>query len=77
MHGACDSFGDLALERGPQRCEVQWPLTRRNCLPASSMPAAHQRSAICPAFPGSVLTARVADPLIYPLSLSVRDAHGP
>jgi hypothetical protein len=23
MHGACDSFGDLALERGPQRCEVQ------------------------------------------------------
>jgi hypothetical protein len=28
------------------RC--RWPLTRRNCLPASSMPAAHQRSAICP-----------------------------
>jgi hypothetical protein len=23
-------------------------LTRRNCLPASTMPAAHQRSAICP-----------------------------
>jgi hypothetical protein len=22
--------------------------TRRNCLPASTMPAAHQRSAICP-----------------------------
>src|SRR6187549_3311006 len=24
------------------------PLTRRNCLPASTIPAAHQRSAICP-----------------------------
>src|SRR3954453_8285154 len=28
------------------RC--RWPLTRRNCLPASTIPAAHQRSAICP-----------------------------
>src|SRR5438094_10534998 len=25
-----------------------WPLTRRNWLVASTMPAAHQRSAICP-----------------------------
>ena len=23
-------------------------MTRRNCLPASTIPAAHQRSAICP-----------------------------
>jgi hypothetical protein len=26
----------------------KWPLTRRNCIPASIMSAAHQRSAICP-----------------------------
>ena len=28
------------------RC--RWPFTRRNCLDASTMPAAHQRSPICP-----------------------------
>src|SRR3954452_25066929 len=32
--------------RSLARC--RWPLIRRNCLPASTMPAAHQRSAICP-----------------------------
>ena len=32
--------------RSVGRC--RWPLTRRNCLPASTIPAAHQRSAICP-----------------------------
>ena len=32
--------------RSDGRC--RWPLTRRNCLPASIIPAAHQRSAICP-----------------------------
>ena len=34
------------VSRRDRRC--RWPLTRRNCLPASTMPAAHQRSAICP-----------------------------
>jgi hypothetical protein len=32
--------------RSDGRC--RWPLTRRNCLPASIIPAAHQRIAICP-----------------------------
>ena len=32
--------------RSAGRC--RWPLTRRNCLPASVIPAAHQRKAIWP-----------------------------
>src|SRR6476620_4677356 len=32
--------------RSAGRC--RWPLARRNCLPYSTIPAAHQRSAICP-----------------------------
>src|SRR3954465_5046149 len=35
-----------SVSRRDRRC--RWPLTRRNCLPASTIPAAHQRSAICP-----------------------------
>src|SRR4051795_1913376 len=35
-----------SVSRGDRKCMC--PLTRRNCLPASTMPAAHQRSAICP-----------------------------
>src|SRR3954453_15832149 len=35
-----------SVSRSDRRC--RWPLTRRNCLPASTIPAAHQRSAICP-----------------------------
>lgn len=50
------SPGHCALQVRRFRVRVQrgllgrcrWPLTRRNCLPASTMPAAHQRSAICP-----------------------------
>ncbi len=33
-----------SVSRRDRRC--MWPLTRRNCLPASTIPAAHQRSAI-------------------------------
>jgi hypothetical protein len=35
-----------SVSRRDRRC--MWPLTRRNCLPASTIPAAHQRSAIVP-----------------------------
>src|SRR3954454_20347919 len=35
-----------SVSRSDRRCMC--PLTRRNCLPASIIPAAHQRSAIVP-----------------------------
>src|SRR4051794_7152411 len=48
--------------RSLARC--RWPLTRRNCLPASIMPAAHQRSAICPSRQRLTLLAWVRQMLI-------------
>ena len=39
----------MPFQRCPQGGKWRWPLTRRNCLLASTMPAAHQRNAICPA----------------------------
>ena len=42
--GSANSRSSAARSAG--RC--RWPLTRRNCLPASTIPAAHQRSAIRP-----------------------------
>ncbi len=36
---------------------MAWPLTRQNCLRASTMQAAHQRSAICPSLQGLTLRA--------------------
>jgi len=41
--------------RSVGRCRC--PLTRRNCLPASIIPAAHQRNAICPSRPRFRLAA--------------------
>jgi hypothetical protein len=43
------------VARRAGRC--RWPLTRRNCLAASSMPAAIQRSTICPSCQRLTLTA--------------------
>src|SRR5680860_1764490 len=41
--------GDMPFKRGAEGAgRWRWPFTRRNCLDASTMPAAHQRSAICP-----------------------------
>jgi hypothetical protein len=42
---------DLAVWRSRAARSVgrcRWPLTRRNCSSASTIPAAHQGSAICP-----------------------------
>jgi hypothetical protein len=42
--GTVPAISASSAARSLARC--RWPLTRRNCLPASTMPAAHQRSAI-------------------------------
>ena len=48
LHGGADSSGDLVSSATRSLGRCRWPLTRRNCLPGSIMPAAHQRSAIRP-----------------------------
>src|SRR5450756_1134341 len=42
----CAATYASSATRSPGRCRC--PLTRRNCLPASIIPAAHQRSAMVP-----------------------------
>ena len=49
-------------------------MTRRNCLPASTMPAAHQRSAICPSRQRLTLRAWVRQMLIM-LSMAFVDRN--
>ena len=38
----------MRVECDTNAARCRWPLTRRNCLAASCIPAAHQRRAICP-----------------------------
>jgi hypothetical protein len=47
-------------------------LTRRNCLPASTMPAAHQRSAVCLSVPVLVMQhwLPVTLPVLWWLAIS-------
>jgi hypothetical protein len=43
-----DRFGELGVERVAELAQVQVAVDAAVLLPASIMPAAHQRSAICP-----------------------------
>jgi hypothetical protein len=47
-HGRDSLCGDVLIKRASRAARSMCPLTRRNCLPSSAMPAAHQRNAICP-----------------------------
>src|SRR3954465_11932774 len=52
----------ISASSAARKCaRCRWPFTRRNCLPASTMPAAHQRSAICPSRQRLTLTECARD----------------
>ena len=52
-----DIFGDLAFEGSPQCRQVQVAVDPAELLAASTIPAAHQRNAICPSRQRLTLTA--------------------